>query len=121
MFLKLGIIVGIVVITGVIFASEINVLFPNTSATAANSLKDDVKNLGSKAVDSAGKRIEESFDAIVGKTNDTLNEGINNAEEKITSEISETKESSQAIITENINNFNPIESIQNIFASNTES
>ena len=56
MFLKLGIIVGIVIISGVIFSSEINTLFPNTSATAINSLEDDVKNLGSKAVGSAEKK-----------------------------------------------------------------
>ena len=40
---------------------------------------------------------------------------ISEAGEKVTNEISEAKESSQKIINEEISNFNPIESIQNIF------
>ena len=45
-------------IGGIAFSSEISTLFPNTSTTAANSLKDDVQNLSSKTVDSAEKKLK---------------------------------------------------------------
>ncbi len=103
MFIKLGIIVGVVILGGMIFATEIGTIFPPTSATVFDSLIDDVTNFGTKASDSVEQRIDESIDEI-------SETGV-----KVTNEISEAKESSQKIINEEISNFNPIESIQNIF------
>ena len=41
MFIKLGIIAGIVILGGMIFSNEIDNLFPTTSATVFDSLKND--------------------------------------------------------------------------------
>ena len=117
MFIKLGIIVGIVILGGMIFSTEIENLFPST-ANAVDSLQDDVTNLGSKATDSVEKKIDESIATIVNTTSNTLNNEISEAGDKITTEITEAKESSQKIIKEEISNFNPFESIQDFFAGN---
>ncbi len=109
MFIKLGIIVGVVILGGMIFSTEIGTIFPPTSATVFDSLIDDVTNFGTKASDSVEQRIDESIDEI-------SETGV-----KVTNEISEAKESSQKIINEEISNFNPIESIQNIFTGHSGS
>ena len=57
MFIKLGIITGILILGGLIFSNEIDILFPSTSASIVESLKNDVSNFGSKASDSVEKRI----------------------------------------------------------------
>ena len=115
MFIKLGIIVGIVVLGGMIFSNEIDNIFPTTSATVVNSLQNDVNNFSSKALDSVEQRLDESIDTITDKTSDSITNGINNVGDKITTEVSEAKESSQKIINKEISNFNLIESIQNIY------
>ncbi len=58
MLIKLGIIVGIVILGGMIFSTEIGNIFPTTSATVFDSLIDDVANFGSKASDSVDQRID---------------------------------------------------------------
>jgi len=113
--------IGIVILGGMVFSNEIYDLFPTTSATVIDSLQDDVDNLHTKASDSAEQRIDESIDKIVDKTSDTITNEINEAGDKISDELSEVKESSQKIIDEEISNFNPIESIQNIFTGNSNS
>ncbi len=115
MLIKLGIIAGIVILGGMIFFTEIDNIFPATSVTVFDSLMDDVTNFGSQASDSVEQRINEPMDQIVDKTGNSLTNGISEAGEKVTNKISEAKESSQKIINEEISNFNPIESIQNIF------
>jgi len=110
MFIKLGIIVGIVILGGMIFSTEIGNIFPTTSASVFDSLIDDVTNFGTKASDSVEQRIDESIDKIVDKTSNS-----------VTNEISEVKESSQKTINEEISNFNPIESIKNIFTGHSSS
>ena len=120
MFIKLGIIAGILILGGVMFSTEIENLFPTTSATVTESLKDDVSDLGSRTADSAEKRIDESIDEIVDKTNSKLKSEINEASDKVTSEISKVKDSSQQIIDEEISDFNPLEFFQNIFTDNSE-
>ena len=115
MFIKLGIIAGILILGGMIFSTEIDNIFPNTSATVIDSLKDDMSNLGSIASDSIEQRIDKSIDKIVDKTNNSITDEINEAGDKITNEISEAKESSQKTINEEISNFDFIESITNIF------
>ena len=121
MFIKLGIIAGIIILGGMIFSNEIDTLFPSTSATVFDSLKNDVSNFGSKASDSVEQRIDSSIDKIVDKTTESISEEISEAGDKVTNEISEAKESSQKAIKEEISNFNPIESIQSIFTSGSSS
>lgn len=121
MFIKLGIIVGVVILGGMIFSNEIDTLFPATSATVFDSLKNDVSNFGSKASDSVEQRIDSSIDKIVDKTTESISEEISEAGNKVTNEISQVKESSQKVIKKEISNFNPIESIQNIFTGDSNS
>ena len=119
MFIKLGIIAGILILGGVIFSTELENLFPTTSAAVIDSLKDDVSDLGTKTADSAEKRIDESIDEIVDKTSGKLKSEINEVGDRITSEISEVKDSSQQIINQEISNFNPLDFLQNIFTDNS--
>jgi len=121
MLIKLGIIVGVVILGGMIFSTEIGNIFPTTSATVFDSLIDDVANFGTNAADSADQRIDESIDKIVDKTSNSLTNEISEAGNKISNNISEAKESSQKTITEEISNFNPIESITNIFTGGSSS
>jgi len=115
MFIKLGIIVGIVILGGIVFSNEIDNLFPTTSATVLDSLKNDVSIFGSKASDSVEFRIDSSIDKIVDKISESISNEISDAGDKISDEISEAKKSSQKTINEEILNFNLIELIQNIF------
>jgi hypothetical protein len=117
MFIKLGIIAGVLILGGMIFSNEIDSLFPSTSASVVNSLKEDVSNFGAKASDSVEKRIDESIDKIVDKTGDAITNEISDIGDDISGEISDVRESSQQTITEKISNFNPIESIQNAFTN----
>ena len=121
MFIKLCIIVGVVILGGMIFSNEIDTLFPATSATVFDSLKNDVSNFGSKASDSVEQRIDSSIDKIVDKTTESISEEISEAGDKVTNKISDAKESSQNVIKEEISNFNLIESIQSIFAGTSSS
>ncbi len=119
MLIKLGIIAGIVILGGMIFSTEIGNIFPTTSATVFDSFMDDVTNFGTTASDSVDQRIDESLDKIVDKTSNSITNEISEAGNKITNDISKAKESSQKTINEEISNFNPIESIQNIFTGHS--
>jgi len=121
MFIKLGIIAGIIILGGMIFSNEIDNLFPTTSATVLDSLKNDIGIFGSKASNSVEQRIDSSIDKIVDKTSESISDGITDAGDKISDEISDVKKSSQKTIKEEILNFNPIESIQNIFTDSSNS
>ena len=114
MFIKLGIIAGVIILGGMIFSTEVYNLFP-TTATAVDSFKNDVTNLGVKATDSVEKRIDESMDTIVNKTGNVINNEIREASDKLSTEISEVKESSQEIINKEIYDFDLVGTIQNIF------
>ena len=118
MFIKLGIIAGILILGGMIFSNEIDTLFPSTSANVVDSLKEDISNFGAKATDSVEKRIDDSIDKIVDKTGDAITNEISEAGDKISDEISDVKESSKQKIDEKFSDFNPIESIKNIFSDN---
>jgi len=120
MFIKLGIIIGIVILGGMVFSNEIYNLFP-TTATVVDSLQDDVDNLRTKALDSTEQRVDESINKIVDKTSNTITNEISETRDTISGKFSEAKESSQKIINEEISNFNPIKSLQNIFTSNSNS
>jgi len=118
MFIKLGIIAGILILGGMIFSNEIDTLFPSTSANVVSSLKEDVSNFGQTATDSVEKRIDDSIDKIVDKTGDVINNEISEAGDKISDKISDVKDSSKQKLDEKLSNFNPIESIKNIFSDN---
>ena len=115
MFIKLGIIAGVIILTGMIFSTEINNLFPTTSATVADSLKEDVTSLSIKASNKVEQKIDNSIDTIVNKTSTTITNEVNKAEDKISTEFSEAKESSQNLIDEKLSNLDLIDSIQNVF------
>ena len=121
MLIKLGIIAGIVILGGMIFSTEIGNIFPTTSASVFDSLMDDITGFGSKASDSVDQRLDESIDKIVDKTSNSITNEISEAGNKISNNISEVKESSQKTITEEISNFNPIESITNFFTGSSSS
>jgi len=121
MFIKLGIIAGIVILGGMIFSNEIDSFFPTTSATVFDSLKNDMNIFGTKASDSVEQRIDSSIDKIVDKTSESISNEINNVGDKVSNEILDVKESSQKLIKEEVFNFNPIESIQNIFTGSSNS
>ena len=123
MFIKLGIIAGIIVLGGMIFSNEIDSFFPTTSATITDSLTDDISNIGTKATSAVENRIDESIDKIVDRTSDAITNEIHETGDKISNEVSDVRETSQNIIQEEISNFNPVESIQNFFtgsSSNTK-
>lgn len=121
MLIKLGIIAGIIILGGMIFSNEIDTLFPSTSVTVFDSLKNDISNFGSKASDSVEQRIDSSLDKIVDKTTKSISEEINETGDKVTNKIFEAKESSEKVIKDEISNFNLIESIQNIFTGGSNS
>ena len=121
MFIKLGIIAGILILGGMIFANEIDILFPTTSASVIDSLKNDVSNLGSKASNSVEERIDVPIDKIIDKSGNTISNEISQTGNKISNKISEVKKSSQKVVNEGISNFNPIESIKNVFVTNSTS
>lgn len=119
MFIKLGIIVGIIILGGMIFSNEIDSFLPTTSATVFDSLKNDMNIFGTKALDSVEQRIDSSIDKIVDKTSESISNEISNVGDKVSNEISDVKESSQKSIKEKVSNFDPIKSIQNIFTDSS--
>ncbi|MHA7646296.1 hypothetical protein [Nitrosopumilus sp. S4] len=121
MFIKLGIIAGIVILAGMIFSNEIDILFPSTSASVFDSLKQDVSNIGAKTTDSVEKRLDDSIDNIVDKTSKSVSNEISEVGGKISDQIIDTKESSQKTISEEISNFDPLKAVKNIFADNPKS
>jgi hypothetical protein len=119
MFIKLGIIIGIIILGGMIFSNEIDSFLPTTSATVVESLKNDMNIFGTKALDSVEQRIDSSIDKIVDKTSESISNEISNVGDKVSNEISDVKESSQKSIKEKVSNFDPIKSIQNIFTGSS--
>ena len=119
MFIKLGIIVGIIILGGMIFSNEIDSFLPTTSTTVVDSLKNDMNIFGTKALDSVEQRIDSSIDKIVDKTSESISNEISNVGDKVSNEISDVKESSQKSIKEKVSTFDPIKSIQNIFTDSS--
>ncbi|MCV0393328.1 MAG: hypothetical protein K5790_08600 [Nitrosopumilus sp.] len=120
MFIKLGIIAGIIILAGMIFSNEIDVLFPSTSASVFDSLKEDVSNIGTKTTDSVEKRLDDSIDNIIDKTSKSVTNEISEVGEKISDQISDAKDSSQKTINEEISNFDPLKAVKNIFTDNSK-
>ena len=137
MLIKLGIIVAIFILGGMIFSTEITALFPNTSAILSDSLKNDINGLNTKITNSAENRLDTSIDKtiqsvsdsvyqgitetgdkLVENVNEKISEGITETGDNITTEIIESSESSKEILTNKISDFDPFSFIKNIFKTN---
>ena len=137
MLIKLGIIVAVIVLGGMMFSTEITALFPNTSAILSDSLKNDINGLNTKITNSAENRLDTSIDKtiqsvsdsvyqgitetgdkLVENVNEKISEGITETGDNITTEIIESSESSKEILTNKISDFDPFSFIKNIFKTN---
>ncbi len=137
MLIKLGIIVAVFVLGGMMFSTEITALFPNTSALLSDSLKNDINALNTKITNSAEtgldtsidktiqsisdsvyEGITETGDKLVENVNQKISEGITETGDNIKNEIIESSESSKENITNEISSFDPFSFIKNIFKTN---
>ncbi len=138
MWIKLGIIVAVVVLGGIIFSTEITSLFPSTSVQLADSLKDDIYEINSKITDSAENRLDTSIDKtiqsvsnsgkigkllktgdkMVENVNEKISEGITETGDNIKSEIVKSSELSTEIIGDKVSEFDPFTFIKNTFKIN---
>ena len=137
MLIKLGIIVAIFVLGGMMFSTEITALFPNTSAILSDSLKNDINALNTKITNSAEtgldtsidktiqsisdsvyEGITETGDKLVENVNQKISEGITETGDNIKNEIIESSESSKENLTNEISSFDPFTFIKNIFKTN---
>ncbi len=69
MFVKLAIIGVILLAGGFIFSSEINALFPSTTGTVTENVKNDVVDLGSTTMSSVEEKISKSANDIESSVN----------------------------------------------------
>ena len=137
MLIKLGIIVAVFVLGGMMFSTEITALFPNTSALLSDSLKNDINALNTKITNSAEtgldtsidktiqsisdsvyEGITETGDKLVENVNQKISEGITETGDNIKNEIIESSESSKENFTNEISSFDPFSFIKNIFKTN---
>jgi predicted PurR-regulated permease PerM len=137
MLIKLGIIVAVFVLGGMMFSTEITALFPNTSALLSDSLKNDINALNTKITNSAEtgldtsidktiqsisdsvyEGITETGDKLVENVNQKISEGITETGDNIKNEIIESSESSKENLTNEISSFDPFSFIKNIFKTN---
>ena len=137
MLIKLGIIVAVFVLCGMMFSTEITALFPNTSVLLSDSLKNDINSLNTKITNSAENLLDTSIDKTIQSVSDSVYEGITetgdklveNVNEKISEGITETgdniktqivesSESSKEILVNEVSGFDPFSFIKNIFKIN---
>ena len=137
MLIKLGIIVSVIVLGGMIFSTEITSLFPNTSALLADSLKDDIASLNAKVTDSAENRLDSSIDKtiqsvsdsvyegitdtgdkLVENVNEKISEGITDTQNTIKNEILESSTSSTEILVNEVSGFDPFSFFKDLFKIN---
>ncbi len=137
MLIKLGIIVAVFVLGGMMFSTEITALFPNTSVLLSDSLKNDINSLNTKITNSAENLLDTSIDKTIQSVSDSVYEGITetgdklveNVNEKISegitetgdnikNEIIESSESSKENLTNEISSIDPFSFIKNIFKTN---
>ena len=126
MFIKLGIIAGVLILGGMIFSNELGILFPSTSATAVDSLKDDVATFSNKAtgtieqkIDESADKLTKSVDTVVDRTNNVIKNEVAETGKKIVNTVSGTGDKISHEVTETgekISSFSPVESISNIFS-----
>ena len=137
MLIKLGIIVGVLVLGGMMFSTEITSLFPSTSALLADSLKNDIDALNSIVTNSAENRLDSSIDQtiqgvsdsvyqgitetgdkLVENVNEKISEGIAETGDNIKTQIVESSDSSKEILVNQVPKFDPFNFIKNIFQIN---
>ena len=137
MLIKLGIIVAVFVLGGMMFSTEITALFPNTSVLLSDSLKNDINSLNTKITNSAENLLDTSIDKtiqsvsdsvyegitetgdkLVENVNEKISEGITEAGDNIKNEIIESSESSKENLTNEISSIDPFSFIKNIFKIN---
>lgn len=97
MFIKLGIMICAVIVGGLIFANEINTFLPTTSASVADSLKEDVTNLGNNATDSVEQRLDESIDKVLVKSKNTATNQLSGVGEIIANEMAVVNDSIEQV------------------------
>jgi len=98
MFIKLGILAAGLVVGGLIFANEIDMFLPATSAALTDSLKVDVTNLGNNATVAVEKRMDESVREVLDETTSIASNQIRNMGEKISIELAEVRESTEQVM-----------------------
>ena len=137
MLIKLGIIVAVFVLGGMMFSTEITALFPNTSALLSDSLKNDISALNTKITNSTETGLDTSIDKTIQSISDTVYEGITETGDKlvenvnqkisegitetgdnIKNEIIESSESSKENLTNEISSIDPFSFIKDIFKIN---
>jgi len=89
MLIKLGIIVAVFVLGGMMFSTEITALFPNTSALLSDSLKNDINGLNTKITNSAENRLDTSIDKTIQSVSDSVYEGITETGDKLVENVNE--------------------------------
>lgn len=99
LLIKIAIIGVILLAGGFIFSSEINALFPTTTGTMTENVKNDVSNLGAVALMSVEDKVTQS---------------TNNIESSVTSALDSSKES----INSNIIESNPLQDFQDYIKTN---
>jgi len=98
MFIKLGIFAAALVVGGMIFANEVDMFLPTTSATLTDSLKTDISNLGNNATVAVEKRMEESVGEVLDETTSIASNQITKIGQKISSELAEIRESTEQVM-----------------------
>jgi len=89
MIIKLGIITAVLILGGMMFSTEITALFPNTSASLTDSLKNDFNYLNAKITDSAENRLDTSIDKTIQSVSDSVYEGITETGDKLVENVNE--------------------------------
>jgi hypothetical protein len=89
MLIKLGIIVAVFVLGGMIFSTEITALFPNTSALLSDSLKNDINALNTKITNSAETGLDTSIDKTIQSISDSVYEGITETGDKLVENVNQ--------------------------------
>ena len=87
MLLKIIIAGVILIIGGIIFSSEIQEFFPNTTTSGVNSLKSDVQILTTNSIESAEEKIDSSINQTHSKLVEIKDNSTEFIEEKITNKI----------------------------------
>ena len=118
MLIKLGIIVAVLILGGMMFSTEITTLFPSTSALLSDSLKNDINTLNTKITNSAEDGLDTSIDKTIQSVSDSVYEEITETGDNIKTEIIESSESSKTIIINEVSGFDPFSFIKNIFKIN---
>ena len=108
MLIKIIAIASILALGVFMFSSEINGIFPNISSNVIEPMREDANNLGIKTTES----IENGLDSSA--------KIMDEASDKIGSQINSAKESSKDLLTEKISQINPAKSIDDIFKKPTD-